>query len=296
MPCRSSNNSASARGSGRPGNSLSVSDQRPCVAGIPAECRCILAEEHGDAVEAGSDPHDLAGGAELIELSGVEAENATWQDVGLPQGHRQRQSLKGHERLAQRRPAVDPVPVRQEAAERRLLGRLDFLPQRRERCAAQTPEDVRVTPLPLGPAGTQLAAHQLLLPLELAQQRLDVAAEPLVRLCGGERPASAGVTRDELLERLGPALEEDFRQTARRHHADGVAIAARILGGDQPLLACEAYEQRTTLAQERLREAFVVFAFAQVSAQAKLVVKLVGVAWVAAQLRLDLLDCIRIEQ
>src|SRR6266851_561103 len=110
------------------------------------------------------------------------------------------------------------------------------------------------------------------------------------------RAASAGVRRDELFERLGPALEEDLRQTTRRHHADGIAIAARILSGDQPLLAGEAHEQRTTLAQERLCKALVVFAFAQVSAQAKLVVQLVGVARVAAQLRLDLLDCVRIEQ
>ena len=45
-----------------------------------------------------------------------------------------------------------------------------------------------------------------------------------------------------------------------------------------------------------MRKALVVFAFAQVSAQAELVVKLVCVARVAAQLRLDLLDRICVEQ
>src|SRR5207253_2842361 len=106
----------------------------------------------------------------------------------------------------------------------------------------------------------------------------------------------ARVTREELLERFGAALEEDFRQTARRHHAAGIAITAGILGRNQPLLSREADEQRATLAQERLCEALVVFALAQVSAQAQLVVKLVGVARIAAQLSLDVLDSIRVEQ
>src|SRR5947208_16561221 len=128
------------------------------------------------------------------------------------------------------------------------------------------------------------------------EQGLDVAAEPLVRLGGRERTASARVTREELLERFGAALEEDFRQTARRHHADGIAIAAGILGRNQPLLSREADEQRAALAQERLCEALVVFTLAQVSAQAQLVVKLVGVPRTPAQLSLDVLDRVRVEQ
>ena len=74
------------------------------------------------------------------------------------------------------------MPRGQEAAERRLLGRLDLLAERRERRAAEPAEDVRVAPLALGAAGPQLAADELLLPLERAQLGLDVAAEALVRL------------------------------------------------------------------------------------------------------------------
>ena len=128
------------------------------------------------------------------------------------------------------------------------------------------------------------------------QQRLDVAAEALVRLRRRERPASARVAQDELLERLGAALEEDVGQPAGRHHADRVAVAARVFGRDQPLFAGDANEQRTPLAQQRLREALVVLALAQVAAQAQLVVQLVGVARGAAQLRLDLLERSGVEQ
>ena len=99
-------------------------------------------------------------------------------------------SLQRHERLAQRRAAVDAVPVREEAAERCLLGGLDLLPQCGERRTPQTPQHVRVTPFAFGSTGTELAAHELLLPLELLQQGLDVAPEALVRLSRRERPAS----------------------------------------------------------------------------------------------------------
>src|SRR5205823_7908471 len=137
---------------------------------------------------------------------------------------------------------------------------------------------------------------ELLPALELVQYRLDVPAEAFARLCGRERPAPARVTDHELLERLGPAFEEHLRQPAGRHHAERVTVTARILRGDQPLLAGEAHEERTTLTQQRLREPFVVLALAQVAAQAELVVQLVCISRRAVQLRLDLLDRPGIEQ
>ena len=130
----------------------------------------------------------------------------------------------------------------------------------------------------------------------MPQQGLDIAVKSLVRLSGRKRPASLRVAQNELLERCGTAFEEDFRQPARRHHAEGVSVTAGVLGGDQPLLAGEAHEQRAPFAQERLRKTFVVLALTQVSAQAQQVVELIGVARVAAQLRLDLVERVRIEQ
>src|SRR5207247_11049844 len=111
-----------------------------------------------------------------------------------------------------------------------------------------------------------------------------------------ERPAAARVAQDQLLEGLGPAFEEDRRQTAGGHDAERVAIAAGILGGDQPLLGGETHEESTTLAQEGLREPSVVLTRAEVAAQAQQVVQLIGVSRRAAELCLDLVDCACIEQ
>ena len=100
------------------------------------------------------------------------------------------------------------MPVREEASERRLLGRLDLAAERRERRAPQPAQHVRIAPLALDAAWPELAADELLLALELAQQLVDVDAEPLVRLRRRERPAPARIPNDELSQRIGPALEE----------------------------------------------------------------------------------------
>src|SRR5207247_9446118 len=135
--------------------------------GRAAEERGVLAEEEGDAVEARAYPHDLSGPAEGGELHRLVTGDAPRQDVALPERDRKGQALERDERLAQRRAPVDPVPVRQEAAVRGPLGRLDLLPERRERGAAETPQDVGLAPFALGPARPELAAHESVVPLEL---------------------------------------------------------------------------------------------------------------------------------
>ena len=258
--------------------------------GWTAERGRVLAEEDGDPVEPGADPHDFAGCAELVELPRVESGNPAWQYVRLPERDRQRQSLQRHERLTQRGAAIDAMPVRQEAAERRLLCRFDFLPERGERRAPQTTQNVGVAPLSFAPARPQLTTNELLLTLELLQQRFHVATEALVRLRGSERPAAARVARHELVERVGGTLEEHLRQPAGRHDAERIAVSACVLRGNQPLLVREAHEESAPLAQQRLGEAFVVLSFTEVTAQAQLIVQLVRVTRIAAQLRLDILD------
>ena len=150
------------------------------------------------------------------------------------------------------------MPVRQEAAECRLLCRFDFLAERGERRAAETTQDVGVAPLSFGPARPQLTTNELLLTLELLQQRLHVATEALVRLRSSERPAAARIARHELVERVGGTLEEHLRQAAGRHDAERIAVAACVLRGDQPFLLRETHEEGAPLAQQRLGEAFVV--------------------------------------
>src|SRR5581483_9768060 len=95
--------------------------------GLPEHGR-VLAEEDGDAVEAGTDPNELAGCAQLVELFRAVAGDAARQHLRLPERDWQGQALQRDERLAQRRAAVDAVPARQEAAERSLLRRLDLAP------------------------------------------------------------------------------------------------------------------------------------------------------------------------
>ena len=215
--------------------------------GRPAEHAGILAEEEGDPVETRADPDELPGRAELVEQLRPVRGHAPGQDVALPQPHRQRQGLQRHERLAERRPAVDPVPARQEPAQRRLLGRLDLLPQSRERRPPQPPEHVGIAPLALGPARSQLAANEQLLPFELAEHRLDVDAEPPVRLGGRERAAGTGETGDERAQGLVAALEEDLGQPRRRHRAEPVAVAACVLGGDEAFLSGHSDADRAPL-------------------------------------------------
>ena len=136
----------------------------------------VLAEVDRHAVEPGADPDELTGRAQLIELGRLVVRNAPRQHLALPERDRKRQRLERDERLAQARAPVDPVPARQEPAERRLLRGLDLLAKRSEGRTAKATQDVGIAPLALGPAGPELAADESFLPLELAQQRLDVAS------------------------------------------------------------------------------------------------------------------------
>src|SRR5438067_2282538 len=162
-----------------------------------------------------------------------------------------------------RRAAIDPVPVRQEAAERGLLRRLDLAAQRSQRRTAQPAQHLRVAPLALAAAWTQLAAHELLLALERAQMLLDVAAERVVRLRCRERAAPARVALHELPQRIVRAFEERVRQSRRRHDADRVAIPARVFRSRQGTAEAE----RPPLADERLGEARVVLELVPAQAQ-----------------------------
>ncbi len=209
-----------------------------------AEHGGVLAEVEGDAVEAGADPDDLAARAERVEVLGPVAGHAPRQQLGLPQRDGQRQRLQRDERLAQRRAAVDPVPRRQEARERLLLDRLDLAAQRRERRAPQAAQHVGVAPLALGAARAKLAAHEQLVALELGEhrrRRRGRSARSPRAVVNGPRPLREA--QDELAQRLRPALEEHVGQARRRHHAERVAVAAGVLGGDQALLARDPHER-----------------------------------------------------
>src|SRR5204862_4271113 len=238
----------------------------------------------------------LAAWAELVELRRLLAGHAPRQHLGLPERDRQRERLQRDERLAQRRSAVDSVPTRQETPERRLLRRLALFARRRERGPPEPPQDVGVAPFPFGSARAQLAADEHLLALELVQHGLHVGPEALVRVGGGERAASLRVPENERSQRLLPALEVDVRQAGRRHHAEGVAIAPRVLGRDQALLTANANLKCPALRDLDRGECLVVFTRFQVAAQPQEIVELVRVPRGPAELSLDLLDRVPVEQ
>src|SRR5213078_2366089 len=106
-----------------------------------------------------------------------------------------------HERLPQGGAPVDTVPARQEPPECRLLGRLDLLPQPRERCPAQAAQDVRIAPFALAAARAQLTPNEQLLAFELAQHGIDVDPEARIRIGSRERPAALRVAEDERAQR-----------------------------------------------------------------------------------------------
>ena len=173
-----------------------------------AERRCVLAEIEGDAVGSGADPDHLTRRTEGVELLRAVAVHAAGQHLSLPQWHRKRQRLEGHQRLAQRGAAADAVPRGQEAGERLLLDRLNLLAERRERRAPETAQNIGITPLALAPPGSQLAADEQLLVLERGEDVGDVAPEVLAGGRGRERPATLRVAQDKPAQRVGAALEK----------------------------------------------------------------------------------------
>src|SRR5438094_178152 len=164
---------------------------------------------------------------------------------------------------------------------------------RAPRHPAKAPEPAQhlgVAPLPLRAARTQLAANELVLSLELREYGLDVAAEVLVRSSCREGPAAPRVPEDERLERVVAALEEDLRQAAGRHHAEGVAVAAGVLRCDQPFLDAEPRAVGAPFRLQHRGVRLVELARPQVSPQPQQVMQLVRVPRLAAQLTLDVCD------
>src|SRR5204863_6149935 len=116
------------------------------------------------------------------------------------------------------------------------------------------------------------------------------------RLPGRERTARAGEADEQRRQRRLHRLEELLREPTGRHHTEGVAVPAGILGGDQPLLAGEADAQRSALREERRRVSLLVLAVPQVAAAAEEIVQLVGRPRRPRELALDVGERRRVDQ
>ena len=159
-------------------------------------------------------------------------------------------------------------------------------------------------PLPPGRSAprTSVPARSSADQLALGDGRLEVVAlgERLRR----ERPAPAREARDQRAQRVGHGLEEGRGHAAGRHGAERVAVAAGVLGGDQPVLAADAHAQRAAVGQQ-LRAASPRVAgqprrelgLGEVADPPQQVVQRVGAAAaLAAELVLDLLERVGVEQ
>ena len=150
----------SRRAPARSGGSGSVTDD--------ASSLHAVAEEQADPAVVGAEraragPHELARRAQLVEHRGPVALDAHGEHVAFEHRHRDRDTLQLLERLDQRvhapSPAADALPRRQEPHERDRVDRLDLVPERGERAAAQRPQHAGVAPLAFGAGGPELAVH-----------------------------------------------------------------------------------------------------------------------------------------
>jgi hypothetical protein len=277
------------------------------------EQRGILPEGDCHSPAVGAQPDDLAAGAELIEQFRAVLGHARGQDLALPHLGSERKALEREEHLPQPldpAAAADPahrVPVEREARQRGLLDRLDLAAQARDRGAADTAQHLDVTPLAAPATRSQRAVDERSLALERRQFGLgDVRIECVT---GRERPrrewpAPARVARDQAAQGVVHGLEEGRRHAPRRHHAEGIAIAAGILGRDQAVLAADADTQRAAVGEQSRAGARCLagqprrdLAFAQVADAAQEVVERVGApATLAGELVLDLVESVGVEQ
>ncbi len=225
------------------------------AAGRRAYRRGVVAEVEGHPARAseraGADPDQLAAGAEMVEPGLRVGARAPGEDVSLPALDGQCQALQRHEDLAQavdsragRGVAVDPLPGGQEGGQPALLGGLDLLAQSRQRGAAQPAQDLDIAPVTPAPSRAQLAANDHAVALELSQHGAGVEVVAGVKILGGERPVRPRVARDELTERIGDLGDERLGEAPRGGCAEGVAVEARLVGCDQPGLACRSAARR----------------------------------------------------
>ena len=115
----------------------------------------------GGAEGTGTDPHDLATRAQLVEVAAAIAVDPCGQDIALDHRSRNRRSLHLGDRFGYGidapTPRADPLPGWQEPSERVALDRFDLASQRRQRAAPELAQHVVVTELPLSATGPELA-------------------------------------------------------------------------------------------------------------------------------------------
>ena len=143
-----------------------------------------------------------------------------------------------------RRLAAHALPRRQEAGEGAGVDGLDLLAQGGQRPLAQLAQHLGVAPLPPGAAGPELAPQQQAGVGPRGQEGLDHAGgqpEPQRRLLGVERAVGAGEPPSSDPSGSSTGARKTSGRPGGGLHAEGVAVAAGVLGGDQAGLAGDAH-------------------------------------------------------
>ena len=96
---------------------------------------------------------------------------------------------------------------------------------------------IGLAPFTLGSSGQDLATNQNPFGLELPEHGSGVDPVALAEPGGREWPMGAGITGEEVGERIRPLLQTGLRQPPGGRDTERIAVHAGIFGGDEPGLA-----------------------------------------------------------
>ena len=238
------------------------------VGGIQKRAEALAPVEGDPAVAAPErpppDPNKLPERAELVEHRAAENRRSARgkrRASSSPKGRRESLELRdGAAEGAQTSAAsADPLPLRQEAPECGRVDRRDLVAKGRQRAAAEATEDLGIAEFFAATTGTKSALKERLGGDESPQRRPRLRAghpEALANVGGGEGAAGAGESRKEHFQRLLLAGEKGDRRPRRRHRSQGIAIAARVLEGDPPLVPGDPHAICAALAAQRFQRRF----------------------------------------
>ncbi len=225
----------------------------------------MVGEIERDAAVAAADridsaPDQLAGREEHVQVAGPERLDPRSQHLAVQRARDQRSSLElldgGEERIDPAARPRDPLPVHQEASERRRLHRLHLLAQPRQRPPLERLEDLGVDPFPAAATGQELSLEHALLgrePLERGAHHPHAGSPARRQVLDPERAVRPRPARDQVAERILHRLEQLARETRGRRHAERVAHPRRILRGHPPLLAGQVGGKRAALLEQLLQ-------------------------------------------
>ena len=234
-----------------------------------AKKREMLGEKERDssvlrAKRSAAHPHDRARAEESVKVSWVVFLDTGREDVRLEirRGHERAFELRDRveERGLPTLAGIDAVPRHRESTERVLIHRLDLTAKARERSPAEGAEHTRIDPLRAFAPRAELSFHDragLGEPAQRLDDRRFSQTETSGRVARNERPVGARVAAQQRHERVRViSHEERGGETERQADTERVAIAARILGGDETPLAGDPDVEDAALA-DKLRDPVV---------------------------------------